>query len=307
MSQLFYLIIINFNGFVYKLETSGTIKIARALHNTSSLITLDISNNNIGSEAADDVAAILSHNSKLQQLYLGGNKLETSGTIKIARALHSTSSLLHSTSSLLHSTSSLLHSTSSLLTLDISNNSTGSEATSDITDVLSHNTKLQKFDINKNNLETAGTIKIAKVLQDISTLMELSISNNNNIGRDDIATVLRHNIKLKQFYIWKNDFGLAGVVKALQNILTLTETDISSNIIDNETAGYISVVLSLNTKLQKFDMVGYNMETDSAIKIAVALQSNNTSLLLQATILVVKQQMRLQIFWPTAQNYKSSK
>ena len=87
----------------------------------------------------------------------------------------------------------------------------------------------------------------------------------------------------------------------------MTETDISSNIIDNETAGYISVVLSLNTKLQKFDMVGYNMETDSAIKIAVALQSNNTSLLLQATILVVKQQMRLQIFWPTAQNYKSSK
>ena len=50
-------------------------------------------NNNIGVEAADDIATVLSHNTKLQQLYLGGNSLQTEGAIKIARGLQNTSTL----------------------------------------------------------------------------------------------------------------------------------------------------------------------------------------------------------------------
>lgn len=45
---------------------------------------LNTSKNNIGNEAADDIVAALSHNSKLEKFHIQGNNLETSGAIKIA-------------------------------------------------------------------------------------------------------------------------------------------------------------------------------------------------------------------------------
>ena len=98
-----------------KLQTEGVIKIAKALQSTSTLVTLDIGDNNIGVEAADDIATILSHNSKLlQTLTLHQNNLQTEGMIKIAKALQSTSSLV---------------------TLDIGDNNIGVEAADDISTV----------------------------------------------------------------------------------------------------------------------------------------------------------------------------
>ena len=66
--QLFYLITLNYRSYLggNSLQTEGAIKIARGLQNTSTLTILDISNNNIGVEAADDIATVLSHNTKLQ-------------------------------------------------------------------------------------------------------------------------------------------------------------------------------------------------------------------------------------------------
>ena len=53
------------------LQSAGAIKIANSLLNASNLMILNISNNNISEEAADDIADVLSHNTKLQELYLG--------------------------------------------------------------------------------------------------------------------------------------------------------------------------------------------------------------------------------------------
>ena len=78
----------------------------------------------MGDKAADDIAAVLSHNTDLQYLILTGNSITILGAIKIARALQSTLTLL---------------------TLDISNNNTSSEAADDIAVVLSHNTMLQNL------------------------------------------------------------------------------------------------------------------------------------------------------------------
>ena len=54
-------------------KTVGMIKIAKALQNVSGLIALNISNNNVNERAADDIATVLSRNSKLQQLYFSNN------------------------------------------------------------------------------------------------------------------------------------------------------------------------------------------------------------------------------------------
>jgi len=52
------------------LKSAGAIKITKALQNTVTLISFGLSNNNISEEAADEIAAVLSHNTKLQELYL---------------------------------------------------------------------------------------------------------------------------------------------------------------------------------------------------------------------------------------------
>ena len=53
------------------LQTIGTIKITKALQGISSLIKLYISNNNIADKAANDIAAICSRNTQLQEFYFG--------------------------------------------------------------------------------------------------------------------------------------------------------------------------------------------------------------------------------------------
>jgi len=50
------------------LQTIGAIKLASALQSTKNLTLLNISNNNINHEAADDIATVISINSKLCKL-----------------------------------------------------------------------------------------------------------------------------------------------------------------------------------------------------------------------------------------------
>ena len=85
----------------------------------------------INKEAADDIATVLSHNTKLQVLYLANSDLETSGVIKIAKGLHNASSLI---------------------VINISNNSINEEAADDIAAVLSHNSRLEILELGNKYL-----------------------------------------------------------------------------------------------------------------------------------------------------------
>ena len=87
------------------------IKITKGLQNILSLVKFDISNNNVGEEAADDVATVLSHSTKLRELYLHNNNLKTAGISKIMKAMQDISTLT---------------------VFSISNNNVGEEAADDI-------------------------------------------------------------------------------------------------------------------------------------------------------------------------------
>ena len=69
------------------------IKIAKSLQSVSTLMVLNISDNNVGEEAADDIAMVLSHNTRLQKLHVHNNKFQSAGAIKITEALKNASSL----------------------------------------------------------------------------------------------------------------------------------------------------------------------------------------------------------------------
>ena len=110
---------------MYKPEAESTSKIVRTLQNHYDLHSFYLSNNtdSISGEAADDIATVLSHNTYLQHLEFGGNKLEAEGAIRIATALRDHFKL---------------H------TFGISNNNIIAKAASDIATALFRNVYLQK-------------------------------------------------------------------------------------------------------------------------------------------------------------------
>ena len=172
----------------------GIIEITRALQNTSTLTDFSISSNKIGKAAADDIAAVLLHNTNLQELQIHDNSLKTAGIIKITKALQDISTLT---------------------VFNISKNSVGDKAADDIAAVLSHNTKLQNLCLDNNHFKAAGMIEIVKGLQNISTLTVFGISNNyvGDKATDDIAMVLYHNTNLQKLYLDKKNFKTGGMIK----------------------------------------------------------------------------------------------
>jgi len=70
------------------------IKISHALRSTSSLLKLCIPNSNLTSESAGSIAAVLSHNTQLQELNLDRNSLECLGIMQVLEGLKNTATLL---------------------------------------------------------------------------------------------------------------------------------------------------------------------------------------------------------------------
>ena len=63
----------------------GMIKIAKALQDISTMKVFSIGSNNIGHQAADNIAIVLFHNSKLKELYLHNNNFRTEGLQKFCK------------------------------------------------------------------------------------------------------------------------------------------------------------------------------------------------------------------------------
>ena len=233
------------------LQTSDAIKIARGLQKISSLTKLYINHNNITDEAADDIAAVISCNIHLQELNLGSNTLQTSGTIKIARSSQKISSLTK---------------------LYINHNNITHEAADDIATAISCNIDLQELNLCSNNLQTSGTIKIARSLQNISSLTKLYI-NHNNITYEaayDIAAAISSNTKLQEFDVSGNNLQTTGaikIVKALKDISTLRKLYISNNNITDEVADDFAKAISCNTQMELLDISGNNLQAMGGMKI----------------------------------------
>ena len=155
------------------LKGAGMITIVIMQHNTN-VIELHINDNDITEIAADDIAAGILENSKLQILQLGGNDFKAFGINQITKALQKISSLTE------------LH----------INNNCMTEKADDIADIYNH--QLQNLD--GNSLKDAGMITIAIELQHIYifNLIELHINDNDitEVAADDIAAVIQNNSKL---------------------------------------------------------------------------------------------------------------
>ena len=215
------------------------------------------SNTSLNCKVAIDLATVLSYNTNLKQLCLGGNNLQSTGAIKIVQGLQNISTL-----------------TSLILGDDIDK-----EAAGPIASILYQNSNLETLRLSRNNFQTVGAIKIAKALQYTSTLTTFGIAENdiNKEAADDIASVLCHNTKLQELQVGGNNLQAVGtmkIAKALQHTATLTKFGIAGNSATEEAADDIATALSLNTKLKKLNLSDNNLKAIGVIKIAKALENN---------------------------------
>ena len=296
------------------LQSIGIIKICQM--KLSKLTTINISHNGITSEASNDIAVFLSHNTKLQIFDVSCNNFRESGCMNILKVLQHTpvlSSLKISDCNVIKEaadelTNVLLHNTllqeldlsynslstldslrilkgmkniSSLVTLNVSHNKIIDEAADELANVLLYNTKLEKVDLSFNDLSNSDILKIFKGMKNISNLKEINIGYNmiTDKAADSIATVLSHNSKLQTLNMTFNYLRSKGCIKifnGMKNILYLSNLNISHNKITCEATGSIAAILSHSTKLRQLDISYNDLQTSGAIEIFQSIKHTST-------------------------------
>ena len=183
----------------------------------------------ITAEVADDLAVVLTHSNKLEQLILSHNDLQTARTMKIFQGLQNLSNLKH---------------------VNISNNNIDHQAASVIVVALSHSTNLEELDLSCNTLQAVGFLK---VLVNTLTLKRLNFHNNRitDEAANDIAAILFQNTTLEEVDLSFNSLRKAGILEILQvaqTCLNLKNFDFSYNDITVQAADEIVNTLSPRTK-----------------------------------------------------------
>ena len=142
-----------------KLKTTIAIKILTALE-FFSLKVLRLNNNDIDDEAADCIAALISHNSLIEEANISCNKFSASRLIPIIQSLSMAKNIK---------------------LLDISSNfrnCSSTDAVNHLSTTLAECSTLQELNVSNNLLTFSNVLKIAEALRNLPSLEIFNISNN---------------------------------------------------------------------------------------------------------------------------------
>ena len=139
------------------LGADGAAVILTSLQNISTLRILDLSYNNISSTSANGIAAVIKSNHFLEQLWLDGSMLMTTGVVIIA---------------------SVLKNHSNLTLLSLSNNGITEGAAEVISYIVNNNSLLRGLLLSNNQLQSIGISNISKSPAGIKFLQILELTNN---------------------------------------------------------------------------------------------------------------------------------
>ena len=236
----------------------GVIKLAKALKKLSSLKVLDLDNNNIPEEAADELSAAIRANSALEKLWLSGNHLRSS-TVIIVNALKQVRTLKE---------------------LNLNNNRNRSEELAPVlTSVISHNKYMKSLLLRDNNLNDDGVTKIAQSLCKHTKLKMINLRSNNMTEKiaEALASIISSNTGLEQLYLGNNtiQLGVITISTALKNISSLKVLDLDNNNIPEEAADELSAAIRANNLLEKLCLGGNHLGS-STVMIVNALKQVRT-------------------------------
>ena len=233
----------------------GATKLATALKTISSLKVLDLNNNNILEETADELSAAIRANDLLEKLYLSGNHLGSS-TVMIVNALKEISSLK---------------------VLNLNNNNIPEEAADELATAIRANNSLEELWLGGNRLGSS-TVLIVNALKEISTLKVLDLNDNMNTRNElapTVACVLTKNKFMQNLGLRNNglnDDGVKIISESLCQHTKLIAMDFQKNNLTKESSESLSLIISNNNKLAALSLSNNQLQV-GAIKIATALKS----------------------------------
>jgi len=250
------------------LKPSQVTEITTSLKTHTTLKTMVLHNNNIINvhDVADTVGQILLKNKSMQKFYIGVNRLQAKGIVKILGALKQLHKLKELTLG------------SNNITDDISDNMIHAKLHKLLVEVITHNPELETLGIQYVSIHSDGAAKVINALKSLSYLKGLDISGNNitKEAAGDIATVIAKSHELFKLFAADNYLGTAGIstiTKALVIQRRLEVLDISSNNITSEAAESVSKMIKSNPQLKSL-LLGEN----HLLKMRSTVDSNHMKL-----------------------------
>ena len=243
-----------------KLNTAGALYILNSLEYLTTLQVLDLSYNNISSQSADGIAAVIDNNPLLNQLWLDGNDLHSTGTIKICKALKKIRTL-------------------SILSL--CNNGITDDAAVELSAVITQNVLLEDLLLSNNQLHSTGIKLIAESLNKLIKLRKLDLFNNDigKEGASSLAVVMQNSTSLQDLFLSSNNLETSGaleVCNALSHICSLHVLTLSNNNISEKITGKLIEVLN-NNHLYAL-LIGGNCLECGGLKIAQVIENDNIAM-----------------------------
>ena len=243
-----------------KLNTAGALCILCSLRHLVTLQALDLSYNNIGSQSADGIAAVIDNNPLMNQLWLDGNDLHSTGTITICNALKKIRTL-------------------SILSL--CNNGITDDAADELSAVITQNVLLEDLMLSNNQLHSTGIKIIAESLSKLIKLRKLDLFNNDigKEGASSLAIVIQNSTSLQDLLLSSNNLETSGALEicnALSHINSLHVLTLTNNNISDEVTSQLIEVLN-NNHLYAL-LIGENGLECGGLKIAQVIESDNIAM-----------------------------
>ena len=234
------------------LRSSATV-ILQALKENSQLKVLDLNDNNMTGQVAEDLANVIKNNSGLEELYLFNNDLRSSATV-ILQALKENSQL-------------------KVLNLNI-NNMTGQVA-EELANVIKNNSGLEELHLSNNDLRSSATV-ILQALKENSQLKVLNLSSNKMTGQvaEVLANVIKKNSRLEELYLYNNDLRSSATVilQALKENCKLKILSMSNDFLTEATTFESASVIKRNPLITEI-WLGDNMLQSGLVDIAMSCNS----------------------------------
>ena len=308
--------VIKTNSGLQQLDLSGNdlkasaVIILQALKDSCQLKSLNLNDNEMTGQVAEDLASVIKNNIGLQQLGISNNNLKTSAFV-ILQALQGNSQLkglnlsqnnisgqvsqelanviknnqnleqlFLSDNDLKASASVILQAcnNSQLEVLDLSRNKITGEIAKDLAGVIKNNLNLQKLGIADSNLKALAII-IIQALKCNFHLRILDLSRNNMTGKvsEDLANVIKNNPDLEQLYLSDNELKASSsvILQALKDNSKLKVLDLNNNTMTGEVVNDLAVVIKNNLSLQKLCLSGNYFNSKAAVIFQALIKSSH--------------------------------
>ena len=254
-----------------KLQSVGIKRICKALATIKSLEVLSIENNDVGDEAAEDIATALASN-RIKQLWIGQNNFTPSGMSVILQSLLNTLKLQSSSE-----TASKDDLDCQLQILDLSHGNLSQETAFGVSMVLSKNNKLFQQLWLENNFSIQSIVVIAEAIKNCMNILVLSLRDNdiNEEAVDRLSQAITRKTNLQQLYLGNNQLEDGGVIKiteALNTTCGLLTLDLMNNNISEAAADALATVITSCRLLEQLYLGDNKLHSTGTIKIATAIQ-----------------------------------